>query len=329
MSRIRERESNRRAAQLLGLLIIVLAVAAVGALFYLGYRVTASFARGGAAEIEVPDIVGMKIEQAERTLNELDLGLRVEESAYSQDVPAGQVIKQMPLPHFKVREGRIVRVIQSLGAPSLRVPEVIGKGFTQAQRAIAQGGFVVGAVRKIWTKAFPRGQVVAQTPEPGKVFTSPAKVDLTVADSDGAMPTAMPELRGKQLFVAERELNRANLTLAGVSYVSTGPGQAGTVLEQRPLPGEAVSLTGQVRLEVLMGEELAGALARSFQVRFRLPVTLPAGKLRIEIEDALGKQVSYEDEVKPGELVEQVVTVEGAGKVRVLLNGKLVREDTV
>jgi len=70
-------------------------------------------------------------------------------------------------------------------------------------------------------------------------------------------------------------------------------------------------------------------LARSFQVRFRLPVTLPAGELSIEIEDALGSQVIYKDEVEPGELVEQLVSVEGSARVRVLLDGRLIREDTI
>lgn len=329
MSSIRERRGNRRAAQFLGLLIIVLALIAIGALGYLGYRVAASFAAGGAAEIEVPAVVGMKIEQAESALNELNLGLRVEESAYSREVPAGQIIKQMPEAGFKVREGRVVRVIQSLGPPSLRVPELVRKGFAEAQRAIVRAGLVVGCVRKVYTKVFPRGQVVAQDPESGKVFTNPVKVDLTVADSSAAETAAMPDLRGKQLYVAEHELYRANLTLAGVSYVGSEIGEAGTVLEQSPLPGEALPLTGQVRLRVQIGEEAASALARSFQVRFRLPVTLRAGELSIEIDDVLGKQVIYKDRVKPGELVEQVVSVEGKAEVRVLLDGRLIREDTI
>jgi len=328
MSTIRERERARRAAQLLGLLVVVLALVALAALGYLGYRVVASFAAGGAAEIEVPSVTGMKIEEAEKTLNELNLGLRVTESAYSQDVPAGRIIKQRPSAGFKVREGRVVRVIQSLGTPSLRVPDVVGKGFTQAQRAIAKAGLAVGFVRKVYTRAFPRGQVVTQDPEPGKVFTNPVKVDLTVADSSSSDIVVMPDLRGKQLYAAEHKLFRANLTLAGVDYVS-GLGKPGAVIEQSPLPGEQVPLTGEVRLRVQVGSEVGSALARSFQVRFRLPVTLPAGKLAIEIQDALGKQVIYEDQVKPGELVEQVVSVEGKAKVRVLFNGRLMREDTI
>jgi len=328
MSSIRERERSRRAAQLLGLLIIFLGLVAVVVLSFVVYRVARSFA-GGEPDIEVPAVLGIRIEEAEETLNKLNLGLRVTESAYSQEVAAGLIIKQTPLPGFKVREGRVIGVIRSLGPPTLRVPDVVGESFAEAQRSIVKVGFAVGVVRKVFTVALRKGQVVTQDPVPGKVFTMPVKVDLTVADADASSTVVMPDLRGKQLYMAEHELQSASLVLSEVSYVSSGLAEAGTVLKQSPLPGEAVTLTGQVRLDVVIDEETASMLARSFQVRFRLPVTLPAGELSIEIEDALGSQVIYKDEVEPGELVEQLVSVEGSARVRVLLDGRLIREDTI
>ncbi len=130
------------------------------------------------------------------------------------------------------------------------------------------------------------------------------------------------------LEAAESELFASDLNVRQVIYVSQGQA-VGTVVKQDPEPGATVSVLSTIRLDVEMGEEVETSLGRTFYVRFRLPLTLEPGKLSIEVEDAHGKSVALEDEVSPGEVVEQIVSAEGRCEVRIYLDGRLLREDTV
>jgi len=51
--------------------------------------------------------------------------------------------------------------------------------------------------------------------------------------------------------------------------------------------------------------------------------------LTITVEDAHGVSEVLRDEISPGGVIEQTVTTEGPSTIRIYLDGKLLREDTV
>jgi len=257
----------------------------------------------------------------------VNLGLKLRESAYSDAVPAGAVISQLPPAGSRVRENRQIEVICSLGRPALKVPALVGTSFAEAQKRISAGGFVLGRVEKLHLKRFRAGTVIAQTPEPNQVFTSAVKVDLTIASSDPAFTVAVPSIVGTQLYVAEKLLHNSNLRLARVTYEASPSGTVGEVVSQSPEAGAAVQPGTGVEVVVRISEELAQANACTFRFRFRLPPGLPEGKLKVEQADELGKTVVYEDSISPEETIEQVLRVQGNAVIRVYLDGILLRED--
>src|SRR4030065_1323714 len=106
MASRREKARRKRSAQLLGFLVVVLFLVALVLVVYLAIVLVRSFSSGASPEVAVPNIVGMTQEEAERTLNEVNLGLQVVESAFSENAPAGTVISQLTPPGSRVRENR-------------------------------------------------------------------------------------------------------------------------------------------------------------------------------------------------------------------------------
>lgn len=329
MSLSRHNRNRRKSSQLLGFFILVLAAATIVAVGYLLVLVARSFTSGAAPEVTVPDVVGISVEEAEQSLNSVNLGILCEESAYSSEIPAGAVISQSPLPGDIVREGRRVRVVRSLGKPSLKVPELGGKDFKAAQEEIMRSGLALGLVKKVYTKRARRGEVIHQAPPAGKVFTSPVKVDLTIASAEADMTVPVPALVGRHLSEAEAMLHQDNLAVGRVSYRLSETSLPGEVLAQTPEAGNPVQPGTAVSLEVAIPQSMSTQIATTFRFRFQLPPALPEGDLKLEIEDSLGRQVVFNETVKPGELIEQAFAVQGKARVRVYLDGRLLREDLI
>jgi beta-lactam-binding protein with PASTA domain len=227
-----------------------------------------------------------------------------------------------------VRENKQVQVVRSLGKPSLKVPKVIGLGFDNAQKRIAEAGLTLGTVTKVYTKKYNSGNVITQNPEPDKVFTSGVKVDLTIAYADADAKVTVPDLMGKDLATAERMLFNLNLTVKGVQYQASS-NAAGEVLSQKPEAGTEAAPGSGLQLTVAISDDMAKATASDFRFTFRLPPALPAGTLKLEVQDDLGKQVVYQDEVEAGVSIEQTLRVQGHASIRVYLDGTLIREDKI
>src|SRR4029078_11341463 len=66
-----------------------------------------SYTRHGES-LTVPDIKGMKIQDAERVLGEKKLRFVITDSLYFPDKPTSSVLEQNPVPQSKVKEGRVV-----------------------------------------------------------------------------------------------------------------------------------------------------------------------------------------------------------------------------
>ncbi len=329
MSIRRDRINRKRNSRVLGLVIVSLFAVAAILILYSIIVVVRSFSTGAAPEVTVPNLAGLTVEEAERKLNELNLGLNIVENAPSDKYPAGAIVSQVPIAGAVVRENKQVQAVRSLGKPSLNVPKVIGLSFDNAQRKIAEAGLTLGVVQKIYTKKFPRGSVITQVPDPEKVFTSPVKVDVTIAFADGDYKVTMPDLLGKNFRTAENMLYNLNLLASRITYQMSTIAAVGEVISQKPEAGAALAPGSGVELVVAISSDMSKATAQDFRFTFRLPSGLPAGELRLEIDDDLGRQEIYKDTVAPGETIEQQLRVQGRAKIRVYLDGSLIREDKI
>jgi len=329
MSSKRNTDRGRKATRLLGGLLVTLFFLAIGVIVVLTVVFVRSCGSGPAVEVTVPSVISMTVEDAEHTLNKVNLGLRVVDSTFSDDKPAGTILSQQPLSGSRVREGRVVGVVRSLGKQSLKVPNLIGSTLADAQKQLALAKLSVGTVRKVYIKKRKQGVVVKQNPEPGKMFNSPVRVDLTIAFTDTDATVPVPQLVGKPLYVAERLLRSANITARSVAYITSPLGEPGEVLSQSLEAGASAQLGSGLDLTVKVPDELVATAVHRFRFRFRLPSGLPGGELKLVTVDELGQGLAYRDEVEAGETVEQILSVQGKARIMVYFDGTLIREDTI
>ena len=136
-----------------------------------GTKITLTVSKGPAPR-QVPNLVGESSANAVAQLKALEL-VPSETQAFSDTVPAGNVISQAQSAGSMVARGSTVAFVVSKGPQMVVVPNVIGDTLQQAEAALNQAGLTVGTVYTY----FGSSTVVATSPRGG----STVKVGSSVA----------------------------------------------------------------------------------------------------------------------------------------------------
>src|SRR6516162_1604485 len=112
-------------------------------------------------EVAVPALVGLTPVDAERSVGGLGLQISIERQFYSQQVPEGKIMSQLPAPGTKVRRGWQVRVAQSLGPTRVAIPDVTGESEHAAELNIRRRGLDISSIADVETQGIPADQVLA------------------------------------------------------------------------------------------------------------------------------------------------------------------------
>ncbi|MBP2019715.1 serine/threonine-protein kinase [Symbiobacterium terraclitae] len=138
----------------------------------------------GPETVELPDVVGMHIDQARATLKSERFDVDKVTEEYSNR-PAGEVIFQAPAARTPLKVGSKVNLTVSLGP--LKVPKVVGMTREDAVKALTDAGLQPGTVDE-QPNAAPAGTVLSTVPAEGTQVTAGQRVDLVVSSG--------PELLG-------------------------------------------------------------------------------------------------------------------------------------
>jgi len=145
-------------------------------------------------EVVVPDLTGMKFENAKEKLDAIDLQARMAGSVYEMKYPEGCVVSQRPEAGRRVKVGRMVNLIVSSGVRKVVVPNLLGRPVTQADAVLSAVGLQLGEVRQENNPDVSEGAIIAQEPLPGEETGTGQVVDLLVSTTaEVAAPLATPE----------------------------------------------------------------------------------------------------------------------------------------
>jgi serine/threonine-protein kinase len=233
--------------------------------------------------------------------------------------PGGVVIRQSPDMGSLVRSGRPVEVVLSLGPRALQVPDLVGKTRRQADVLMEGMGLSVGSAASMHSPA-PPGEIIAQRPGAGTAARRDAQVDVLLSLGPRPLAYLMPELRDRSIQDAVQALDDAGLLVAEVSSRQNTDAVPGQVLAQIPLPGTRITQEQGVRLAAaaMHGEE--GGQGSLAIFHYRVPSELASGRIRIEVENDLGRQTLMDEWRRPGERVQLLVRRKGRTRVRVFLS---------
>lgn len=127
------------------MMVLIIVAMPVGALYMLD-----SFTHHGE-KIEVPNVLGKSLYDAETMLKDRGLVALVVDSVYDKSAPRGSVLEQSPKSGYEVKGGRMVYLTVNLkGEPMAQVPDVVGHGSLREAVALLQSlGFKLTAHKPV------------------------------------------------------------------------------------------------------------------------------------------------------------------------------------
>lgn len=209
-----------------------------------GGTVTVLVSRGTEFTL-TPDLAGKGVEEAGTVLAAEDLTVAPDPvQEYSETVPEGGIVSQVPAAGEQVKRGTEVVVVVSRGREPIPVPAVTGQERAAAEQAVTDAG-LAPAVTEEFSDTVAAGLVISQAPADGTLFRGDA-VALVV--SKGPPLVAVPQVRGQQLDEARRTLEEAGFVVEVRRLVENG---FGTVLGTNPGAGEQVPRGSTVTVNVV------------------------------------------------------------------------------
>ncbi len=213
------------------------------------------FVSEGPQQVEVPDLTGLTVDEAEDALRDADLRLGEVTRAPNEEFEEGLIFDQSPDANEEVDARRRVDVTVSEGA-TVTVPDVIGEPEAEAVDEIEAAGLVPD-VTSAPNDEFEEGLVFAQDPAAGAEAESGAVVRITVSEGPGERE--MPDVTGQDADDAEAFLeNDFGLNVSQVEEPCAGQ-VPGAVCRQDPDPGTPVAPGDNATLFVQPGEAAAGS----------------------------------------------------------------------
>jgi serine/threonine-protein kinase len=169
----------------------------------------------GPVMIEVPQVTGMPLAQAQSTLKAKGLTPGKPKETTSTTIPAGIVISTAPVAGTAWPKDKPVGIAVSAGPP---LPDFTGQQLAQAQATASAGGYTIQPVT-VKKSDQPANTVLRQSPEPltpvqhGEV--------VTVYISPGPPSADVPDVTGMKAEDAVRTLEAAGFK---VQVNKQGPG---------------------------------------------------------------------------------------------------------
>ena len=274
--------------------------------------------------IEVPNVVGKPLAQAELILKKENLRVSVDEIA-SDKVPVGQVISQTPQAGANVKEQRIIHLTVSKGGSVLLIPELKGMTLDDARSQLEKLGLRLGAVEKGNDEALPYGTIISQTPLSGSSAEKGTMVNVVINDHQEKVPS----LVGMTLSDAKKALAALHLTAGKITAADSGINAEdpnNLVIAQSPSAGTAVSGTSAaVDLTVGKGQNSVSAEKKG-TVNIAIPKEGKARHVEIVVIDDSGKHTVYSSQAEPGSTIVKDVSGSGTVRVQVLVDNSVVQD---
>ena len=119
-------------------------------------------------QISAPDLYNLTLDEAQRSLDKLNLNIRVNiEDEYSNEVEKGKIISQQPMSGATLQEGDTVTLVLSKGPMKGYIPNVVGLTLGEAGNVLKENKLSLGNIKYEYSDTYNNGIVIAQDPKSG------------------------------------------------------------------------------------------------------------------------------------------------------------------
>ena len=228
---------------ILPLIGLILAVAIVD-------RIVMPIVTRQGAEFPLPDFSGQRLIEAQISLDNLGLGYQIASEEYSPGKAHGMVLSQYPVAGTKVKPGRDIKFVVSLGQKQVVIPNMAGQSVRQAMLELESAGLKLGEIAWAVSDTIPEKVVVFSYPYAGTEIPLGSYVNLMVNHGRASDFTYMPNVIGLTIDEAQKRLEDKALKLGLISYRTVENYLPETVLEQSESLGTELNIGTEIDLVV-------------------------------------------------------------------------------
>lgn len=191
--------------------------------------------------VEVPDLKGKNIIEANDILGKRGLYLKIEGEDFDPVISPGHIIRQDTPQGNKVKEQRWIKVVLSKGPKVLSVPDLVGQNIDEAELTAVRSGLKINRIVRVHSDTIEKGLVIAQRPNPDEAM----KDGLSIVVSSGPYDIIYycPDFTGKGMDDA---LDIAEKLRIKVEF--TGSGRK--VKTQKPRPNSMIKTGDTIYLHL-------------------------------------------------------------------------------
>jgi len=204
------------------------------------------------SETDAPNLIGKTVEEAKDIIKDNKFELLADSTEYNNDFLANTIIYQYPGRNTKIKPGRRIRVIVSLGPRPIKMPDVVGEPRRDAELIIKASGLNLVKQEWIHSNGFIKGIVASQYPEGDQDVPENTGVILYISDGQPETDIIMPSLIELGLSTALDTLIASNFdtTRVNIQYEEAPELLPETVIDQHPDPGTLTNIDVTVDLVV-------------------------------------------------------------------------------
>jgi serine/threonine-protein kinase len=201
-------------------------------------------------EFTLPEFTGQRMLEAQITLEDLELGFEIASEEYSPEKPQGTILSQYPIAGTKVKSGRAIKFVVSLGQKNVPIPNVAGQSVRQAMLLLEASGLKLGEIAWAYSDTIPEKVVVFSYPAAEQEVPMGSEISLMVNHGRASNFTYVPNLVGLTIDDAVARLGEKELRAGLISYRTDENYLPETVLEQSEPNGTEVDVGTEIDLVV-------------------------------------------------------------------------------
>lgn len=274
----------------------------------------------GGSVLPIPDVRGMKFEEAVNRLKEAGFKVDTAVTRVSDKFkPAGAVIAQNPSAPVQVSANTLVKLLVSTGSDNgssfVRVPDLKGQSLKGLEAVLEQYGLIMGLKTERATDSVPPGTILSTKPKSSASVPQGTKINVTVARK--AHPS---EIQDEQY---ENTADRQTGTVRPIVVVSPEPSEIPT----KHYSLKEIAEGGEQGQHATLDTEIDYGPKKTAKVRYQVPPLSKPLSLRIEMTDATGTKILQNKQATSGEYISMNVPYYTEATITIYLGGDFVWED--
>jgi len=279
--------------------------------------------------LKVPNVVGMTKEQARGELETLGLTVDLSED-YSTEQEKGIVMAQSIGPEdAAVKPPRKVILTVSKGPELREVPDLYNVTDYEAEYRLNEAGLKLASPKdEVFHDQVARGNVVLQSPGPGKQVPRGTEVKITISKGPEPLYQKVPALIRHTIDEARSILEGLNLKLnEDIKEESVSGFLNGQITSQSPASGAEVQEGTSV--SVVVNKDLGPLERAKIRISDEIPDDGNEHLVEIIVQDAQGRTVQYANSHEAGDRISETITYMGNGVVEVYIDKELIWEENL